>query len=954
MPPKFKIGVVIDADAGRAKRELKDVDSQLNNFGKTASRAVGSFAGNIAADAVSEITGAAVDAGTAIFNFTEKLNQTEKSFETFTGSAAGARTELDRIIKFARDKPFDFDSFTNLSIRLRGVKQQASEIPGVMEDIGNAVAATGELTDERFSGVGKAIAQILGKGKVSAEEMEQLAERNINAWGILEDQLKRPQNELRKLAEQGQISSDLLLKAFRNFSRQNYGEAMEKQSKTFGGAMKRIENILLVTASRAFEPFYENVAKFTSNFADSLEKNETELKSTAYSFGEAFGKSFADGFKSGSSGIGLTGPQGLVIPGGGGSFTGLIAGLLTDFSVGVFEGSQQSKGFTAQLKKIKEGIKDLKITAEDLDLSKELNLKESAEDAKKLAGIVDDLTSQIAFFGRETVFAATQQKLIAAGFTDLSAADAQRALGLAKTLDRLKELQDEQQKYNDKLKNARDYMTGLQEQADFDLRFPKATELDRFNDWVQKNTLGLRELQGEVNLTREAIQNLLVNKDADVRASAYKNIDKLVEAYKQGDKELAKTDLFKKDLESILDPFALKSEDVSLFKIGATRFIEEMFDELSKARNDAEKAFIQNTSKDLFQNWAKGFKTSAGVQVFADNINNLEKLTKLFTALSENFESKKLTEGLEKLDTVMGDLKITSTGLVEKTDLDKLNELLADPAMTNAIKERAKALGLTVRELENLLRIQASPEPQKANQRPGTLQTRSPAGGVFQEELDQATGRIRTMDDVIGQLGATATDVFMQMGEGLGAMLDSWVLLGDAADVSFKKMVASVLAGVAAQSATLAVFHTAMGIAALTPWGAAVYGPAPLHFKAAAIWGTIAVATALLGRAAAGDSFSQSSGGKNENSPDYFTASDSNSNGFISQPANSNSAINRDIGRLAEAVDGLQKMISTSSPGDVLVRGSNQKRGFLAERTTSELTRNSTQMKKMGKALNLK
>src|SRR5678816_1056720 len=47
------------------------------------------------------------------------------------------------------------------------------------------------------------------------------------------------------------------------------------------------------------------------------------------------------------------------------------------------------------------------------------------------------------------------------------------------------------------------------------------------------------------------------------------------------------------------------------------------------------------------------------------------------------------------------------------------------------------------------------------------------------------------------------------------------------------------------------------GIAALTPWGAAVYGPAPLHFKSAALFGSIALVAGVAGRGVAGGAFSQ-------------------------------------------------------------------------------------------------
>ena len=120
------------------------------------------------------------------------------------------------------------------------------------------------------------------------------------------------------------------------------------------------------------------------------------------------------------------------------------------------------------------------------------------------------------------------------------------------------------------------------------------------------------------------------------------------------------------------------------------------------------------------------------------------------------------------------------------------------------------------------------------------------------------------MAQSIEKFGQTATTVFtavlgatQALAQGIGEMVGQWVLLGSEADISMQKLVATVLAGVATQAATLAVFETALGIAALTPFGAVLYGSAAQHFQAALLFASIAVGAALIGRAVAGNSFSR-------------------------------------------------------------------------------------------------
>ena len=77
--------------------------------------------------------------------------------------------------------------------------------------------------------------------------------------------------------------------------------------------------------------------------------------------------------------------------------------------------------------------------------------------------------------------------------------------------------------------------------------------------------------------------------------------------------------------------------------------------------------------------------------------------------------------------------------------------------------------------------------------------------------------------------------------------------MGETGPAAMKKLVASVLAGVAAQSATLAIFELAKGFAAL------FWNPpeAAAHFTAAALFGSLAVGAGVAGRLIAGDSFKQ-------------------------------------------------------------------------------------------------
>lgn len=134
-----------------------------------------------------------------------------------------------------------------------------------------------------------------------------------------------------------------------------------------------------------------------------------------------------------------------------------------------------------------------------------------------------------------------------------------------------------------------------------------------------------------------------------------------------------------------------------------------------------------------------------------------------------------------------------------------------------------------------------------------------PGGGLISGlesgQLAELQNGVQSFADVATVAFSAVGAVVNQLASGIGSLVQNFVLLGSNGPNAFRKLVASVLAGVAAQAATLAIMELAYGIAALTPWGAAIYGPAPFHFKSAALFGSVALATGLAGRGVAGGLF---------------------------------------------------------------------------------------------------
>ncbi|HEX2881010.1 MAG TPA: tape measure protein, partial [Polyangiaceae bacterium] len=256
------------------QREEARIRAQLTQRASSGTNAflAGAAGGITALVGVSVITEIR-QAGAAWLDYSNKLETTRIAFTTMLGSAQLANDHLKELQEFALKTPFQFGELIDASQRMQALGFSAQQVIPLLSDVGNAVAAAGGGS-ERLDRVVLALSQIQSKGKVATQELNQLAESGIPAFRILQETLNKSGAEVRKLVEEGQISSKVFLDAFQKFSQQNFGGLMEAQSKTFSGAMSNIKDALLQTSSTAFAPLFEKLTQTALHFSQASQSSD--------------------------------------------------------------------------------------------------------------------------------------------------------------------------------------------------------------------------------------------------------------------------------------------------------------------------------------------------------------------------------------------------------------------------------------------------------------------------------------------------------------------------------------------------------------------------------------------------------------------------------------------------------------------------------------------------------
>lgn len=222
-------------------RYILEVDTVggIRNMGN-ATAAVGRLDGSLRAiRSVAGIAAAAlatVGAASFVSNVAEVTARTQDlktALETVTGSAANADAAFGFINEFATKTPFNIEELTNTFIKL----QSAGITP--TEELLTSFGDAASVSTDRVGAL-NAMADLFSRsvsGGLNLEDLNRLADRGINVFGILEDQLELTRlevSEFGKTAEGAQQIRDALIEGF---------------NEEFGGGMARAADNISVAFS---------------------------------------------------------------------------------------------------------------------------------------------------------------------------------------------------------------------------------------------------------------------------------------------------------------------------------------------------------------------------------------------------------------------------------------------------------------------------------------------------------------------------------------------------------------------------------------------------------------------------------------------------------------------------------------------------------------------------------
>lgn len=414
----------------------------------------GAIAGVLIANTVQNITRHVREGISAWFQYSAHIEQVKIGFTSMLGSGQAAQGLINDLERMARLTPFEFGGLADASRRLLALGTAAKDVLPIMTAIGNAVSAAGGSNDQ-LQRVVYAFGDIQAKGKLTGEEIRQLANNGIPVFKILQEQLHLTNAEIFKMVRGSKLGSEEFIEAFKRFSAEKFGDAMAAQSKTALGALSNIHDAVLQIADKAMKPLFEQMSSGLSGIADSLISNQDQWISWGSSVTGTIASTIsiitglimkikdvdqALSERSGWSNISGQLDQQFQKQAQDNS-SASVAGMMLLAYLGIDMSSGKKPGSSKPITSLP-GIFDVTGVGDMLkqpgyrqfgpDKKSE---QESADLAKKVQKMYADLLVDAQFFGDRSKVAEFKRKLMSAGVTDFASGDAKSILDVAREMD---------------------------------------------------------------------------------------------------------------------------------------------------------------------------------------------------------------------------------------------------------------------------------------------------------------------------------------------------------------------------------------------------------------------------------------------------------------------------------------------------------------------------------------
>lgn len=260
-------------DGAKLNAGLKDAEGRIKRTASKMEKSMSGIGGLMAG-------GGLLFAGKQAMDTVVNIDRLTRGMTTLEGSAEGAKQRMDSLREASRLPGLDFEQAIQGDIRLRSVGISAELSREALIQMGNALSLAGGTASD-LDGVVLALTQIVSKGKVSAEEINQIAERVPQVRAVMKDMFGTADTEvLQRMNIDAETFISTLVEGFGKLDRAQAG--LDEKMNDFTASVK--------AATNAFaEGFVRDGVEGASQFGKALEDNLIAIREIGGAASNALG-----------------------------------------------------------------------------------------------------------------------------------------------------------------------------------------------------------------------------------------------------------------------------------------------------------------------------------------------------------------------------------------------------------------------------------------------------------------------------------------------------------------------------------------------------------------------------------------------------------------------------------------------------------------------------------------
>lgn len=255
---------------GSSRRGTNEVRGNINSISSIAKKCATALGGLFILDKVKDYATEVVKTG---ISYNAMSEQAQVAWATILGSQSKASQMMKDIEKYAAETPFSKMGVDAMAKQLTNAGFHGKALFDQLTKFGNMGSAFG-IQEDSLKEMVRQYSQVQQAQVAYTEDLNILQDRGIPIFKALGEVMGVPVSQVKKLASEGKVTSEVYNKAIDSIASHTTG-AMENQSKTFSGMMSTLEDNLTMLAGALAKPIFDKMKDNLQGLMPKLEEFTT-------------------------------------------------------------------------------------------------------------------------------------------------------------------------------------------------------------------------------------------------------------------------------------------------------------------------------------------------------------------------------------------------------------------------------------------------------------------------------------------------------------------------------------------------------------------------------------------------------------------------------------------------------------------------------------------------------